>query len=748
MRGISVQGVSAAVWLGWAAGAACGQYCAPPMWEERQPAFAETVAAYDAALGAAVLSMNGPDQQSRTWLYDGAGYRRLPIASPPHRVGTCMAYDPDRRVVVLVGGRWGAGDLNDHWEFDGEQWRQRTPAGDPLPPLSYGAMAYDTTRHRMVLCGGYDDATEVITWTFDGEAWTRRPPPSGLGFRTVMRMAYDSDRDRMVLFSDGGTWEFNGSAWSRVQFSGLPGDRLATSIVYNPLRRRTVMFGGILGLTAQNDVLEWDGRTWTRRSITVRPGARSGHAAVWDSARGVMEVLGGQSSPLMYGALELGPTAWTQPVLEGPASPMRPLNYDALNRRTLVYDMDWARFRWTLWSWSGSAWAQVTPAGATPPFRDYTAMATDLSGNTLIFGGLTGSTPQSDAWVLRTDRWEALAAAGPEARYGAAMTYDSLRRRFVLFGGARMANGGQLVNDTWVFDLGASAWTRLEPAHRPEAREFHAMCYDPDRDRVVMLGGGWSGSPGRPTWEFDGTDWIRSDAGGPAVNGATMSSLTYDAQAGRMICWAAGSIPDETKGLWAWDGSAWSRPLAPPFPNSTAVAAVYDAARRRLVTLDSQVSTSLEMWEMATPFPPEILHGPADLTVQDGGAASFAVDARGNSELRYQWRRDGETLAEGGTVSGSRGRVLRLSPVHPGDAGRYDVVVSGPCGEATSPAAELRVRCLADFNGDFVVDLDDLAAFVECFETGKCGSREDLSADGFLDFFDYMAFMEAFKSGC
>jgi hypothetical protein len=55
-------------------------------------------------------------------------------------------------------------------------------------------------------------------------------------------------------------------------------------------------------------------------------------------------------------------------------------------------------------------------------------------------------------------------------------------------------------------------------------------------------------------------------------------------------------------------------------------------------------------------------------------------------------------------------------------------------------------RCIADFNGDSMVDHFDYRDFVQAFEDGDV--RSDIDGDGSIDFFDYMDFVDAFTTGC
>jgi uncharacterized protein (TIGR03437 family) len=84
--------------------------------------------------------------------------------------------------------------------------------------------------------------------------------------------------------------------------------------------------------------------------------------------------------------------------------------------------------------------------------------------------------------------------------------------------------------------------------------------------------------------------------------------------------------------------------------------------------------------------PPAITMQPASLTRTEGQSATFSVAATG-AGLTYQWRKGGIN------ISGATGSSYTIAAVTLGDAGSYDVVVSGACNPAvTSTAATLTVQ--------------------------------------------------------
>ncbi len=79
-----------------------------------------------------------------------------------------MIYDEVRRLTVLYGGRAGEELFSDLWEWDGMEWRQRQVEG--IQPLRFEhAMAYDSDRQRIVLFGGWGEHNARLgdTWEFD-----------------------------------------------------------------------------------------------------------------------------------------------------------------------------------------------------------------------------------------------------------------------------------------------------------------------------------------------------------------------------------------------------------------------------------------------------------------------------------------------------------------------------------------------------------------------------------------------------
>lgn len=85
---------------------------------------------------------------------------------------------------------------------------------------------------------------------------------------------------------------------------------------------------------------------------------------------------------------------------------------------------------------------------------------------------------------------------------------------------------------------------------------------------------------------------------------------------------------------------------------------------------------------------------PASQSICEGQSASITTPATGDAPLTYQWRRNGQSLVDGGPVSGSTTSTLTIDPVATAHAGSYDCFVTDHCDPAqmhTSTSSSLTV---------------------------------------------------------
>ena len=152
--------------------------------------------------------------------------RRQPATSPAPRRNAGMAYDPDRRRIVLFGGDAGvpSSEFGDTWEWDGVDWTRLAPAGSPSPRTAH-AMYYDPQRREVMLYGGSQSGASARGWWgFDGQAWraatTSATGAAGSPPVRDMAMVFDAARGEALTFGGVGsaqdTWRLGPSMQARV----------------------------------------------------------------------------------------------------------------------------------------------------------------------------------------------------------------------------------------------------------------------------------------------------------------------------------------------------------------------------------------------------------------------------------------------------------------------------------------------------------------------------------------------------
>jgi len=243
------------------------------------------------------------------------------------------------------------------------------------------------------------------------------------------------------------------------------------------------------------------------------------------------------------------------------------------------------------WEWDGTSWSERTTP-SRPSARRMTAMVYDtLRDRYVLFGGSTLTGSFGDTWELDRTNWILRATSpSPSPQDGHAMAFDTGRGRAVLFGVG-----------TWEWD-GAS-WTQFAPAAPPAPRQFHAMTFDPIRQRVLLFGG--TSLTMNDLWEWNGSSWLqRVPATSPP--GRSRHVMSWDAARARAVVFGgAGTSFNALADTWEWDGTNWTQvvPVGTPLPAFDA-AATYDSQRGALVVFggvwQSRVAHG-ELWEYATP---------------------------------------------------------------------------------------------------------------------------------------------------
>jgi hypothetical protein len=464
-----------------------------------------------------------------TWIWDGAVWTPLLAGpQPPARSFASATFDAVRGRVLMQGGQVPLlGVLDDTWEHDGAAWTRRQPA--TRPGFNTGPMAFDLVRGKAVLMMSTGLAGAPLeTWEWDGNDWSRRAT-TGPATNTSASLAYDLVRARTVLFGGIGIgneiWEWDGAAWTRTTVPNAP-SRIDAAIHFDVLAGTVQIFGGFdfvaaaagtMQGSARTDAYAWDGAALVRLHGDLRPPTRYGHILVGDAARGDVVLFGGMR--------QQAPVAET-------------------------------------WTWNGNAWTERQPA-ASPSARTFAAATFDAgSARVLLFGGFAAGAMLGDLWAWDGATWTLVdTGTGPRPRSSAGLAHDAVRGTTVLFGGSVAPSVSSVRNDTWEWN--GTAWTQRTSPAAPSPREGAAMAYDPVRARIVLFGGR-DGPTAQDqfadTWEWNGASWTPVQVPLPPPPPLLMPSLTFDAPSGTMML--VGTIivgQSAVTHVWRYDGGTWTQ---------------------------------------------------------------------------------------------------------------------------------------------------------------------------------------------
>ena len=117
------------------------------------------------------------------------------------------------------------------------------------PAFAHHDMTYDSLRHRLIVAGRTaisSKAFALYAGAADG-TWSKLTPPTpALPGTADIELAYDSDRDVVVLYTTttNRVWEFNGTNWTVVTAAFTPVQCAdGAQMQYDPIRKKTVLVG-------------------------------------------------------------------------------------------------------------------------------------------------------------------------------------------------------------------------------------------------------------------------------------------------------------------------------------------------------------------------------------------------------------------------------------------------------------------------------------------------------------------------
>jgi Galactose oxidase, central domain len=178
--------------------------------------------------------------------------------------------------------------------------------------------------------------------------------------------------------------------------------------------------------------------------------------------------------------------------------------------------------------------------------------------------------------------WRIVDSSGPSE--GGMVAYDTDRHVAVMF-----ACVGSYANDTWEFD--GTSWRQINvPGSLPPARDGSGkMVYDPEGNRIVMLGGWWPDDNDPWTWEYIVTgpgpndrEWRAVTSSGPGQRGAMV--MAWDSSRRKALLFGGNRYQTFYNDTWTFDAAnnTWQN-LGGWGPSRFAAGLVYDSRRDRFV---------------------------------------------------------------------------------------------------------------------------------------------------------------------
>jgi len=533
----------------------------PPGWSrlvtqgEPPPRTSQEPAVYDPIRDRLVVVSPGTDQVYALSLSGTPTWSRVPTTGAPLiRESTAAAYDPVRDRVIVYGGAYVIVDdegyaenynVPDTWalSLSSSTWT-RLPDGHEHQG---GMMYYDSADDRMLVLSEYSSwgihslsLSGAPTWSVISPTTT--PAPVRSGFAT----AYDPSRHRVVLF---GGWEAGGflndvweldldgaPAWSSIAVSNAPEGRSDMCGIYDPVRDRMIIQGGVgqipfVGTKPFSETWEvsFAGTpTWSLipdPELTPRP--RDAHAAILDETRQRMIVFAGQGWERLENDLHVlpltGPAEWSVLEPTGPKPPGRaePATIlDPVRDRIIVFGGRGGSNAFLFndtWSFPLSGppvWTELTPAGSPPSKRSaHSAIYDPVRDRMIVFAGYDDTeTHLNDTWALDLaggGTWQPLTPSGtpPPPLVAHCAIYDPVRDRMIVLTGFDHFTGR--LNTVWALDLaGGGSWSQIVPLGDPPPVTAHASAvYDAAGDRILLFGGATLSADvhvlalaGTPTW--------------------------------------------------------------------------------------------------------------------------------------------------------------------------------------------------------------------------------------------------------
>ncbi|AEE50573.1 TPR end-of-group domain-containing protein [Haliscomenobacter hydrossis] len=316
----------------------------------------------------------------------------------------------------------------------------------------------------------------------------------------------------MSTYLIAGTLLCAATAFSQIS----PDPRHLEEIAYDSKRNKIVLFGGggnVIGkgLTFPDHLSEWDASIWKDFQLQG-PGNRSGHALVYDAYERATLLIGGISQVQHVFSVKLDVWKWDGKAwsLYNTNAPVKSpeATYDPIDKRVLVYGDVFNKTQlkqngdpdvFQLWELKYNRWKKLSADGPNP--NSAYEIAYDMARNALVIP--TWEKGKSIVWEWKNEKWDKTVARGeaPSERNRFSLAYHPEEKATYLFGGRNSAN--PFCNDFWKWN--GRSWTKVESPQTPAIRAAATMEYG--KGALYLYGGVVEWGLSNEIWQWQNGVW-------------------------------------------------------------------------------------------------------------------------------------------------------------------------------------------------------------------------------------------------
>jgi hypothetical protein len=180
-----------------------------------------------------------------------------------------------------------------------------------------------------------------------------------------------------------------------------------------------------------------------------------------------------------------------------------------------------------------------------------------LRERVILFGGARSGEMMNETWAWDGNHWIQVSTEGPSPRFPAGFAYDTARQNVLLFGGHAIdAQGIATYGDTWIWD--GTTWKELRVTG-PSPRDGADVVFFQDSEELLLFGGADIKSTVtllNDAWLWDGSQWKSVEGESPPAR--VHPAMAFDVTRGKIVMTGGSNAPSTVlSDTWEWDGQIW-----------------------------------------------------------------------------------------------------------------------------------------------------------------------------------------------